>query len=63
MSHFVVLCIGENWEDNLAKFQENNMGDCPKEFLKFNDVTEEYQKEFENEGIDCFVTKEAVDNK
>ena len=27
------LVAGENYEEQLAPFQENNMGDCPKEFL------------------------------
>jgi hypothetical protein len=42
MSHFVVLVIGDNVEEQLAPFQENNMGDCPEEFLKFHDMEEEY---------------------
>lgn len=35
MSHFTVLVIGSNPEQQLAPYQENNMGDCPKEFMKF----------------------------
>lgn len=27
------LIAGENYEEQLAPFQENNMGDCPEEFL------------------------------
>lgn len=42
MSHFTVLVIGENPEDQLAPFQENNMGDCPKEFLKWIDSDGHY---------------------
>ncbi len=37
MSHFTVLVIGENPEEQLAPFQENNMGDCPKEFMEFQE--------------------------
>ncbi len=37
MSHFTVLVIGENWEEQLKPYQENNMDDCPKEFLTFNE--------------------------
>lgn len=37
MSHFTVLVIGENQEQQLAPFQENNMGDCPKEFMEFQE--------------------------
>jgi hypothetical protein len=36
MSHFTVLVIGDDIERQLAPFQENNMEDCPKEFLKFS---------------------------
>lgn len=35
MSHFTVLVIGQKPEEQLAPYQENNMGDCPKEFLKY----------------------------
>lgn len=35
MSHFSVLVIGGNVEKQLAPFQENNMGNCPQEFMKF----------------------------
>lgn len=37
MSHFTVLVVGDNPEKQLAPFQENNMGDCPEEFLEFVD--------------------------
>lgn len=40
MSHFTVMVIGENPEEQLAPYQENNMGDCPSEFLEFSDETE-----------------------
>lgn len=33
--HFSVLVAGDNWEEQLAPFQENNMGDCPDEYLEF----------------------------
>ena len=35
MSHFAVLVVGEEVEKQLAPFQENNMGDCPEEFMTF----------------------------
>lgn len=35
MSHFSVLVIGPDIEKQLAPFQENNMGDCPKQYLSF----------------------------
>ena len=41
MSHFLALVIGQDWEEQLAPYQENTMGDCPKEYLEFFDMTEE----------------------
>lgn len=35
MSHFSVLVIGENIKEQLAPYQENNMDDAPKEYLKY----------------------------
>jgi hypothetical protein len=55
MSHFTVAVISnspEDIENLLAPYQENNMGDCPEEFLAFNDLEDEYKKEYENEGRD-----------
>lgn len=37
MSHFSVLVIGPDVEAKLAPFQENNMGDCPKQYLAFHE--------------------------
>lgn len=46
MSHFTVMVIGENPEEQLAPFQENNMGDCPKEYMIF---TEDDEGNFDEE--------------
>lgn len=46
MSHFSVMIVGPDPEKQLAPYQENNMNDCPKEYLEFNDVEEEYREEF-----------------
>jgi hypothetical protein len=35
MSHYTVLVIGPDIERQLAPFQENNMGDCPREYMEF----------------------------
>jgi len=48
MSHFTVLAVGNNPGEMLAPFQENNMGNCPKEYLKFNDMEDEYKEEWKN---------------
>lgn len=47
MSHFTVLVIGGDVEKQLAPFQENNMGDCPEEFLEFQDCTDEVVREWD----------------
>ena len=59
MSHFTVgvICKDINdYEKLLAPYQENNMGNCPKEYLKFNSVTEEKKQTYENETTKRFVT-------
>lgn len=59
MSHFTVgvICKDFNdYENLLAPYQENNMGDCPEEYLKFNSVTEEEKQIYENEKAERFVT-------
>lgn len=38
--HFSVLVIGDDVEKQLAPFQQNNMGKCPKEYLEFIPETE-----------------------
>ena len=53
MSHFAVAVISDGTkttEELLAPYQENNMGDCPKEFLEFNNVEDEYRPQYENDG-------------
>lgn len=49
MSHFAVLVIGDDVEGQLRPYQENNMGDCPGEFLEFHDIEDEYRKKYETE--------------
>lgn len=51
MSHFTVLVIGSHPEAQLAPFQENNMGDCPREYLEFHDVEEECRKDYEEDTV------------
>lgn len=64
MSHFTVLLVLEDVltrddhkiqpliEEAMAPFQENNMGDCPREYLEFNDEEDEYRKQYEEEGTE-----------
>ena len=64
MSHFTVGVLvdkkGKNLEELLATYQENNMGDCPKEYLEFQNCTDEVLKNFEEykkeyKDLDTFV--------
>ncbi|MDY7989850.1 hypothetical protein UY286_04985 [Paenibacillus polymyxa] len=55
MSHFTVAIITEtldNLEKLLAPYQENNMGDCPKQYLAFHNVEDEYRRVYENESAE-----------
>jgi len=55
MSHFAVAVFqepnGKTLEQLLAPYQENNMGDCPKEYLEFICTEDEYRKEFEEDSV------------
>ena len=59
MSHFTVLVIGDNPEEQLAPYQENNMGDCPKEYLEFKDLESEYLEEYEDGTEERFVDSQG----
>jgi hypothetical protein len=52
MSHFNVLVFGD--ENQLRPYQENNMGDCPQEFLEFQDCTEEVKKGWKEKTENSF---------
>lgn len=55
MSHFTVAIITESLEkveELLAPYQENNMGDCPKQYLDFNDMEVEERPKWETESIE-----------
>lgn len=55
MSHFAVAVISDGTKEVselLAPYQENNMEDCPKEFLAFNDIEGEYRDKYETEGCE-----------
>ena len=46
MSHFSLWVIGDDYESQLNPFQENNMGDCPAEYLVFDDRTADIRDSF-----------------
>jgi hypothetical protein len=56
MSHFSVAVFteegGKTVEELLAPYQENNMGDCPEEYLEFIDVEDRELDSYKNEEID-----------
>lgn len=52
MSHYTVLVIGDDVEKALAPFQENNMDDCPREFLKFHDTEDENRNDYETGTVE-----------
>ena len=55
MSHFITAIITKNpynFEEELAPYQENNMGDCPKQFLEFVDQTEEFRKTWQEGTVE-----------
>ncbi len=60
MSHFTVWVIGDDHKKELAPFQENNMGDCPKEYLEFRNVEGEYRQEYNNDSVDMVKVPNGV---
>jgi hypothetical protein len=51
VSHFVVIVIGDDFEKQLAPYQENNMCDCPQQYLKFFDVEPECQDTYTQDTL------------
>lgn len=62
MSHFTVMVIGDDVDGQLAPYQENNMGDCPKEYLDFIDCTEEVQVKWDMLEVPVTNGKDLVKN-
>lgn len=74
MSHFTVAVIGEDVEGQLEPFQENNMGDCPAEYLEFEieyrkehfkedatNLMENMEKSFKKDGKKSWVADKITD--
>jgi hypothetical protein len=59
MSHFPVLVVGQDVEQQLAPFQENNMGDCPREYMEFTDHEDDYRHDYDNEGTEMVVLEDG----
>ena len=63
MSHFSVLIVHDKdaeLAELMAPYQENNMGDCPREFMEFNDVEDEYRKEYAEDGKTEWYPKKSL---
>lgn len=53
MTHFAVAVITDGTktvDELLAPYQENNMGTCPREYLDFFDMEDEYLQQYENDS-------------
>lgn len=57
MSHFTVLVIGENWEEQLAPFQEQTE-DLDKSLLEFWDAEEESREDYETGSAEMYRVRE-----
>ena len=59
MSHFAILVIGPEVENQLAPYQENNMGDCPAEYLAFHDIEDESLSEYKTKTVEKVVMSDG----
>lgn len=50
--HFSIMIVGEDFDQQLAPFQENNMGDCPDEYMEYY-VNGTWYKNKEEAVKDC----------
>jgi len=57
MSHYAVLVIGEKVEKQLAPYQENNLENCPKEFLTFYNAEKEEKEYYNSQSHKDFLEK------
>ena len=53
------MIAGENIEEQLRPFQENNMGDCPQEYLEFNDIEAECTKDYKTDTTSVFISPDG----
>lgn len=52
MSHFVVLVIGDNVDQQLAPFNEQSEDGDPYVTLEFHDQTDEFRKEYDEKSVE-----------
>jgi len=60
VSIFSVLVVGDEIEDQMAPFQENNMGTCRPEYLQFFDIEDESLDEYENGSTEMGYCEDGV---
>src|SRR5687768_5462716 len=64
MSHFTVLVIGPNWEEQLIPYKESGFGsDDPPEltkYLEFVDTSQDYREEYEHDPRGCSTLAEYM---
>ncbi len=59
MSHFTVLVIGENPEDQLRPFKEYDGEDWLKPYLEFQETDPEEMNKYENDTVSVFIDKQG----
>ena len=59
MSHFTVLVIGENPEDQLKPFKEYDGEDWLKPYLEFKETDPEEMEKYENDTVSVFIDKQG----
>ena len=70
MSHYTVTLVIEGAsteeeardkiESMMAPFQENNMGDCPKEYLEFHDQEDDFLEQYNTKGTERVVLADGT---
>lgn len=52
--HYLVLVIGQDWEEQLAPYQENSMGTCDPKYLMWVDMSEEVKSDYQDSSPGVF---------
>jgi hypothetical protein len=53
------MVIGDDPETQLRPYQENNMDDCPEEYLAFHDIEDNYLKAYQTESTEKVVMSDG----
>jgi hypothetical protein len=60
--HFMVMVIGEDPEEQLEPFRENNLGTCPDQYLEFHNVEGEFREQYRTGVFDFDYTGAKANN-